>query len=172
MSKHLEWPWVAMGSSLSPVTVTFFMEDLRTDACNRATHKPLYCFWYVQDIVIWPCGPEHLDDFLPRMSSIHNNIHFTLETEVVERQISLPNICVNRRSYWKNDCYLNCGSQDNCYLWQPPLGSGIFHQFNTFQSNSTRTGSDPSKTVPPSPTDGQSSVVFYTIHRHDVGQHQ
>jgi hypothetical protein len=54
-----------MGSPLSLVIANFFMEDFGLMALNRAAHKPLYWFRYVEDtFVIWINGPDRPKDFL------------------------------------------------------------------------------------------------------------
>jgi hypothetical protein len=51
----------AMGSSLSPVIVNFYMEDFEERALDLVPHKPLCWFRYMDDIfVIWPHEPEKL----------------------------------------------------------------------------------------------------------------
>jgi hypothetical protein len=46
---------VAMGSSLSPVIATYFMEYFEEMALETATHKPFCRVRYVDDtFVIWP----------------------------------------------------------------------------------------------------------------------
>jgi hypothetical protein len=73
---------VAMGSSLSSVIVNFYMEIFEEIAFDRAPHKPLCWFRYVDDtFVIWTHGPDRLRDFLDHLNSIHQSIQFTMDTE-------------------------------------------------------------------------------------------
>jgi hypothetical protein len=93
---------VAMGLILSPVTANFFMEDFEEMAPYRATHKPLCWFQYVGNtFVIWPRGPDRLRDFLDHLSSVHQNIQFTMETE---RDGHLPSLDIN--TYRRTDVSL------------------------------------------------------------------
>jgi len=71
-----------LGSPLSPVIASFFMEDFEKKAKEQAAHKPVYWFRYVDDIfIIWPHGQEKLEEFLNHISGLHNKIQFTMEKE-------------------------------------------------------------------------------------------
>jgi len=49
-----------MGSSLSPVIANFFMENFEKRTIDKATHKPVYWFRYVDDtFVIWPMAKKN-----------------------------------------------------------------------------------------------------------------
>jgi hypothetical protein len=73
---------VAMGSPLSPVVASFFMEDFEKRAIEQATHKPTCWFRYVDDtFVIWKHGQEKLTEFLNQLNGLHNNIQFMVEKE-------------------------------------------------------------------------------------------
>jgi hypothetical protein len=73
---------VAMGSPLSPVIANFFMKEFEEKAIEQATHKPVCWFRCVDDIfVIWPHGQEKLTEFLNHLSSLNNEIQFTMEQE-------------------------------------------------------------------------------------------
>jgi hypothetical protein len=79
---------VAMGSPLPQVIANFYMEDFEETGLDRAPHKPLCLLRYVDDpFVIWPHGPDRLRDFLDHLNSVHQNIHFTMDTE---RRGNLP----------------------------------------------------------------------------------
>jgi hypothetical protein len=79
---------VAMGSPLSLVIASFFMEDHEKKATEQATHKPVCCFRYVDDtFFIWPQGQEKLTEFLNHLNGLHNKIQFTLEKR---RPSSIP----------------------------------------------------------------------------------
>jgi hypothetical protein len=59
------------------------MEDSEEQALNRADDMPMWWFWYVDDMfIVWPHGPEKLDDFLNYLNSIPLNIQFTMDTEL------------------------------------------------------------------------------------------
>jgi hypothetical protein len=71
-----------MGSSLSPVIANYFMEDFEKMALDRAAHKPLCWFRYVDDtFIIWPQIPCRRRDFIDHLNSIQKNIQFTMKTE-------------------------------------------------------------------------------------------
>jgi hypothetical protein len=62
---------VAMGSPLSLVIANFYMEVFEEMALDRAPHKPLCWFHYVDDtFIIWPHGPDRLKDFLDHLNDI------------------------------------------------------------------------------------------------------
>jgi hypothetical protein len=72
---------VAMVLQLSPVITNFYMEDFKEMALDRAPHKPLCWFRYVDDtFVFWPHGLDRLRDFLGLLNSVHRSIQFTMET--------------------------------------------------------------------------------------------
>lgn len=72
-----------MGSPLSPVVANLFLEDFETRALDSAADKPSCWLRYVDDtFVVWPHGPDKLQNFLRHINSVHPNINFTMETEV------------------------------------------------------------------------------------------
>jgi hypothetical protein len=74
---------VCIGALPSLVIANFFMEDIEEVALSRGAYKPIYCFCYVDDtFVIWPHGPEELNDFLNHANSIHPNTQFTMKNEL------------------------------------------------------------------------------------------
>jgi hypothetical protein len=76
----------------------FLIKDSEGQALKRATHQPLCCFRYGDNIlVIWTQGQEKLYDFLINLINIHNNIQFTKETER-DGNIPFPHTDVYRRS--------------------------------------------------------------------------
>jgi hypothetical protein len=85
---------MAMGSPLSSVIANFYMEVFEEMALDRAPHKPLCWFRYVDDtFVIWPHGPDRLRDFLDHLNTVHQSIQFTMETE---RDGHLPFLALRR----------------------------------------------------------------------------
>jgi hypothetical protein len=97
---------VAMGSPLSPIISTFFMEDFEEVALSRATYNPTCWFCYVDDtFVIWPHGLEELNNFLNHF----RNIQLTMER--VEWPPSFLDIDIYRRSD---------GSLGHNAYWNPP----------------------------------------------------
>jgi hypothetical protein len=73
---------MAMGSSLSPIVSNIFMEHFEKLALNLAQYKPSLWLQHVDDtFVVWPHGPEWLQNFLNHLNSLRASIHFTMETE-------------------------------------------------------------------------------------------
>jgi hypothetical protein len=69
----------AMGSCLLPIVSNIYIEHFEKLAFDSAQHKPSLCLQYVDDIfVVWPCGPEQLQNLL----SLRPSIHFTKATRV------------------------------------------------------------------------------------------
>jgi hypothetical protein len=51
------------------------MEDFEEEALKWADYKPMYWCWYVENtFVVWPHGPEKLDNFSNHLNSIHQNL--------------------------------------------------------------------------------------------------
>ena len=74
---------MAMGNSLSPIVCDLYMVHFEKLALDSALFKPSCWFRYVDDtFVIWPHGPNTLQNFLIHLNSIRPTIQFTMETEV------------------------------------------------------------------------------------------
>jgi hypothetical protein len=79
---YVQMDGATMGSPLSLLIATFFMEDFEELALIRATYKPTCWFCYVDGIfVIWRHGPKELNEWLNHLNNIHPNVQFTIETE-------------------------------------------------------------------------------------------
>ncbi|XP_045466657.1 uncharacterized protein LOC123675351 [Harmonia axyridis] len=77
-----------MGSPLSPAIANIYMDDFETNAIESFHLKPTCWLRYVDDVfVIWPHGPETLQDFFDHLNNINSHIKFTME---VETNNSLP----------------------------------------------------------------------------------
>jgi hypothetical protein len=78
-----------MGSLLSLVITSFFMHDFEEEAFSGANnYKPICWFHYVDNMfIVWPHGPENLDNSHSYLNNIYPNIRFTMETEL---DIQLP----------------------------------------------------------------------------------
>jgi hypothetical protein len=72
---------MAKGSSLSPIISNIYMEHFEKLDLDSAQHKPLLCLQYVDIFVVWPHGPEWLQNFLSHFNSLRPSIQFTMETE-------------------------------------------------------------------------------------------
>ncbi|XP_068082170.1 uncharacterized protein [Anabrus simplex] len=79
---------VAMGSPLSPVVATFFMEHFEEEAIASAPLKPMMWWRYVDDaFVVWIDGPEKLHLFLNHLNQQYPSIKFTME---MKSDVCLP----------------------------------------------------------------------------------
>jgi hypothetical protein len=100
----------------------FSIEDFGEKALDQTTHELLCWFCYMDDtFVIWPHGPEKLEEFLYYLNSVHQNIQFTMEND---RDDHLPFLGIDiymrpegplgHKIYQKSTnttLCLNCGSQ-------------------------------------------------------------
>jgi hypothetical protein len=73
---------MAMGSSLSPIVSNTFMVRFEKLALDSVQFLPPLWLRYVDFIfVVWPHGPERLQDFLNHLNSLRPSILFTIEIE-------------------------------------------------------------------------------------------
>jgi hypothetical protein len=73
---------MAMGSFLSTIVSNIFIEHFEKLALDLAQRKPWLWLRYSDDsFVVWPKGPELLQDFLSYVKSLRPSIHFTMEIE-------------------------------------------------------------------------------------------
>jgi hypothetical protein len=70
-----------MGSPLSPLIATLFMEDCEELAFGWATYKPIYWSHYVDDTFIWLHRPEESHDLHTHFFNIHPKIQFITDAE-------------------------------------------------------------------------------------------
>ncbi|XP_038064046.1 uncharacterized protein LOC119734578 [Patiria miniata] len=71
-----------MGSPLSPVLADIFMEEFESSSLLTADLRPSLWLRYVDDtFVVWPHGPDTLQDFLQYLNKQHTSISFTMEQE-------------------------------------------------------------------------------------------
>jgi hypothetical protein len=96
-----------MSSPLSPVIANFFMEELEEMVLNRAAHKPLSWFHYMDvTFVIGHMDPTRLREFLVHMKSVHQNIQLSMTIEIY---IHLP--------YLDTDTYRRPNGSLGCKLY-------------------------------------------------------
>jgi hypothetical protein len=73
---------MAMGGSLSQIVSNIFMEHFEKLALDSAQHKPSLWLRYVDEkFVVWPHGPERIQDFFSLLNSLRPSIQFTMEIE-------------------------------------------------------------------------------------------
>jgi hypothetical protein len=73
---------MAMVIPLSPVISNFFIEHYEKLALDLARHKPSLWLRYIDDmIVVWPHGPDRLQNFLSHRNCLSYSIQFTVEIE-------------------------------------------------------------------------------------------
>jgi hypothetical protein len=71
-----------MESCLSPIISNIYMEHFEKLALYSAQHKPSSWPQYVDNkFVVWPYGPEGLQNFLSHLNSLRLSIKFTVEIE-------------------------------------------------------------------------------------------
>ncbi|XP_045463784.1 uncharacterized protein LOC123673342 [Harmonia axyridis] len=71
------------GSPLSPAIADIYMENFETNAIDSFHLKPTCWLRYVDDVfVIWPHGPETLQDFFDHLNNINIHIKFTMEDTI------------------------------------------------------------------------------------------
>ncbi|XP_038066443.1 uncharacterized protein LOC119736498 [Patiria miniata] len=71
-----------MGFLLSSVLADVFMEEFESFSLLTADLRPSLWLRYVDDtFVVWPHGPDTLQDFLQYLNKQHTSISFTMEQE-------------------------------------------------------------------------------------------
>jgi hypothetical protein len=74
--------WTISSSNRKNGMSNIFMEHFEKLALESAQHKPSLWLRDVDDtFVLWPHGPERLQNFLRHLSSLEPSIQFTMETE-------------------------------------------------------------------------------------------
>ena len=68
----------AMGSPVSPIVANIFMEAFESRALSTAVHPPKLWRRYVDDTCVIQ-DQAHKEEFLNRITSVDNAIHFTVE---------------------------------------------------------------------------------------------
>jgi hypothetical protein len=103
---------VAVGSPLSPLIASFFVEGFEEVALSRVAYKPTCWFRYIDDtVMIWPHRPEELKKFLNHFS----NIQFTMETESNDH---LP--------FLDNDTDRRLDGSLGCIVYRKPIHSNLY----------------------------------------------
>jgi hypothetical protein len=73
---------MTMGNSGSPMVSNIFMEHFEDLALDTADHKLDKWLKYVDDtFLVWPLGPERLQQFLHHLNIIRFVIKFTMDVE-------------------------------------------------------------------------------------------
>jgi hypothetical protein len=106
-----------MGKALSPVVSNIYMEHFEDLALKTAAHRPSLWLRYVDDtFVIWPQGPDRLQEIFCHIKGIRPTIQFTMETEnnnkipfldvqVIRKQSSIITTVYRKPTH--TGCYLN-----------------------------------------------------------------
>jgi hypothetical protein len=77
---------MAMGYAPSPVVSNIYMENFEELALWTAAHRPSLWLRYVDDtFVIWPHGPDRLQEFFCHINGIRPTIQFTMKTEAYSK---------------------------------------------------------------------------------------
>jgi hypothetical protein len=110
---------MAMGSSLLPIISNIYMEHFEKMAIYSAQLKPSLWVRYVDDIfVIWPNGPEQLQQLFEHLSSLPS-IQFTMEIEL-DSSISFLDVLV-----------IGKGNTMATKVYRKPTHTGRFLNFNS-----------------------------------------
>jgi hypothetical protein len=73
---------MAMGNSLSPVVSNIYMEHFEKLALDTTEYKPTKWLRYVDDMfIVWPHGPDKLQEFYHHINNLRPSIQFTMERE-------------------------------------------------------------------------------------------
>jgi hypothetical protein len=73
---------MVLGGSLSPIVSNIYMKHVGNLPLDSALHNPSLWLRYVGDtFVVWPHGPEQLQNFLGPLKSTRPSIQFTVEIE-------------------------------------------------------------------------------------------
>jgi hypothetical protein len=73
---------MAMKISLFPIISNIYMEHFRNLALESTQIKSSQWLQYIYDtFVVWPHGPEHLQNFLSHLNNLRPSFQFTMETE-------------------------------------------------------------------------------------------
>ena len=82
-----------MGSPLSPIVASIFMEDLETQALEMSPHKPRMWLRCVDDVfAIWPHGDCLLESFHQHRNGQNPSIQFTMEREKICRPLGVKTV--------------------------------------------------------------------------------
>jgi hypothetical protein len=97
---------MAMGTTLSPVVSNIFMEHFEELVLRTANHRPTLWLRYVDDtFVIWPHGPDKLQEFFEHINSLRPSIQFTMETEVDNKIPFLDVLVIKKHSTMTTTVY-------------------------------------------------------------------
>ena len=119
-----------MGSALGPTLANAFLcfhEQIWLNECPDE-FKPVYYRRYVDDIFVLFHSPDHLEKFRNYLNSKQRNIRFTCEKEHNNSAPFLDVLITRTRNGFKTSMY------------QKPLFSGVYSNFNSFISNEYKVG--------------------------------
>jgi hypothetical protein len=69
----------AMGSSVSPIASEVYMEHFEKLVFDSVQHKPYLWLRLADDtFVVWPHGPQRLQNFLSHLNNLRRSVQFTL----------------------------------------------------------------------------------------------
>ena len=86
----------SMGSPLSPIVASLYMEAFEKWALETSSQKSNLWIRYVDDVfAIWPHGDQALDEFLTHLNSQHPAIQFTMEKEE-DQKIAFLDVQIER----------------------------------------------------------------------------
>jgi hypothetical protein len=90
---------MAMGRSLSHIVSNIFVEHFEKLVLGPAQQEPSLRLRYVDDIfVVWPHGPERLQNLLRHLSSLEPSIQFTMERESDSATVLLDVLVIRKET--------------------------------------------------------------------------
>ena len=97
----------AMGTRMAPPYANIFMGVLETNALDKATHKPLVWWRFIDDIfMIWTHGQDKLTDFIDTLNNTHPTIKFTTEQSKKSIHFLDVTISINNDNTLSTDLYI------------------------------------------------------------------
>ena len=96
-----------MGTRMAPPYANIFMGVLENIALDKATHKPLVWWRFIDDIfMIWTHGQDKLTDFTDTLNNTHPTIKFTTEQSKKSIHFLDVTISINNDNALSTDLYI------------------------------------------------------------------
>jgi hypothetical protein len=121
---------MAMGKALFPMVSNIYMEHFEELALRTAAHRPTLWLRYVDDtFVIWPHGPDMLQEFFCHINGIRPTIQFTMVTEAYNKIPFLDVHVIRKQSSINTTVYRKPKHTGRCFNFHsnnpPHVKSGI-----------------------------------------------
>ena len=113
-----------MGSPLSPVIANFYMEGFEEEALDTAVDRPSLWVRYVNEtFVIWPHGPDKLENFHSHLNSLRKSIQFTIEREQSNQLLFLDVLVTPHPSIGKQHTQISIYTMSPITIQESRVGS-------------------------------------------------